>query len=344
MQLVINHLTTAQSASALPAGTSIASPTRPASGHLGHLMLRPVAMRGCLHMLLPVCLAPGGGSAVVTPASDAVGTQPRACVSDKPHAEFLQQLLADGRADSDKCAASGTTQHSTQLYLQIDDREPQLVIKKQDGTWSLGGSIADMAAGSSSTAFDSGIDGSKGSSRGCWLEPSCVLLRPAGSASPSTSCSGASGSTDRPVVVVKGLPAAATNLVRVLLIQGVTVVTDQLLPATSSGNDAGCAASTRVVRRVLSCPCRKQRLMLLPKHVAALAAPLMVAPVHRLRCLHRCSDITDNLSAAMHRLSPCVGSLYLLLGSSAALPCCVFCPLPAASLQQPQHQPESHQQ
>jgi hypothetical protein len=48
--------------------------------------------------------------------------------------------------------------------------------------------------------------------------------------------------------VVKGLPAAAANLVRVLLIQGVTVVADQLLPATPSDEDEGCAAGTRFVR------------------------------------------------------------------------------------------------
>lgn len=251
MQLVINHLNAAQSTSPLPAGTNITSPSRPASGHPGRLMLRPVAMPGCLHMLLPVCLAPDGPLAADTAAAAAVGRRPRGCVFDEPHTEFLQQLSAGGRAYSEKYTARGAAQHSIQLYLQIDEGEPQLVVKKAEGTWSLGDSVADISASSSntagsrpSTAFDS-----KGCSKGCWLEPSCVLLHQAGNAFPSPSSPGAAGSSDRPLVLVKGLPAAAGTLVRVLLVQGAAVVADQLLPATPSNEqDDHCVVGTRVVR------------------------------------------------------------------------------------------------
>jgi hypothetical protein len=50
-------------------------------------------------------------------------------------------------------------------------------------------------------------------------------------------------------VAVKGLPAAAGTLVRVLLLQGTFVVADQLLSATlTDGQAEEGAAATRTVR------------------------------------------------------------------------------------------------
>lgn len=259
MQLVINHLHTASSAlnptscpsTASPVDTSSAKRLA-ASDPCGRpLMLRPVAMRGCLHMLLPVCLAPSGPSAAA-----AAGDAGSSCVFDKPGEEPLQQLAAsspDSDTPAHACsAASNSSISSTQLYIQVDQGEPQLVSKRPDGSYDFGHSSNAGAIGSASfngtgsTAAPAHIDSSSAAgSIGCWLEPSCVL-QPS-SAAPA---SGASSSTaGRVSVAVKGLPAAAGSLVRVLLVQGSSVVADQLLSATLAATQAEeGTAGARTVR------------------------------------------------------------------------------------------------
>lgn len=250
MQLVINHLRAAQAMSTycpstdtttLAPGAGGLPPPKGPGFHAGPMMLRPVAMRGCLHMLLPVCLAQ------------------TSCVFDRPITEILQQLSSTiAHEDQDTSAA----QRSTQLYIQVDQGEPQLVVKQPDGAWALGDdSKADTAAAASpSISTHPATDGSsapnskEGSSSGigCWLVPPVLLLRPAsgrtsaGPLSPPTS-----SSTGRHTVKIRGLPASAGTLVRVLLVQGASVVADQLLPATVEERQGEVvSAAMRTVRYV----------------------------------------------------------------------------------------------
>lgn len=254
VQLVIKHLNTAQASHAHPAAPAGSSSpqTHPASpATLGSpLMLRPVAMRGCLHLLLPVCATP-------TSASAATGKQDTGCLLDSPLAAVLQQISKPRVVQ--KALFAGVSQQtgsalgrSIQLHIQIDSSEPQLVVRRPDGMWRVGAdssstTSATATATSSSIPKHTVTEPSSGSSlqdRGtkCWLEPACVMVGPQHVSSSSTpvgspatagsvSAPAGSSSMGRPCVVVRGLPSEVGSLVRVLLVQRDAVVADRLLPA-----------------------------------------------------------------------------------------------------------------
>lgn len=249
MQLVINHLNTAQAANSTASCSSGSSspqayPTCPAS-HTSPLMLRPVAMRGCLHLLLPVCTTPGRGAAAA-----AAGQQAAGCVLDSPLAALLQQISKPRVVQ--KALFAGASQEATsaqgrtiQLHIQVDSSEPQLVVKRPDGMWRVGGDSSNSTAAKATSsgsprhtmAEPTGNGPCQDSSTKCWLEPACLMVGPQPSSSRS-SPAGSPGPTPGPLpppaVSVKGLPAEAGSLVRVLVVQGEAVVADQLLPANQA--------------------------------------------------------------------------------------------------------------
>jgi hypothetical protein len=224
-------------------------------------MLHPVAMRGCLHMLLPICFSSHGTAA----AASLAGKQVSSCVLGTAAAQALQQLSRPQQQQQQQQASTAAAAGSRQICIQVDGGSPQLIVKGSDGAWVLqtdsstaatgpqGHSATSSSSSSSTQAVDTSSskelpDGSlpfgnatqaDASGPGlCWLEPPVVLLAGSGSR-PSTAApyptSPLQASTGTAHVTVHGLPAAAGGLVRVLLVQRTQVVSDQLLHTAAAG-------------------------------------------------------------------------------------------------------------
>lgn len=222
------------------------------------LMLRPVAMRGCLHMVLPLAVEPGGPAGTAAAAvSDAAGRPGSSCALD-----MLTDLLNTGQLPgaqrmSSNSSMQGPAASPVQLSLQIDQSEPQLLTARPDSSWSV--QLHRSASSCSASTIDSCTaptpagSTSNSSGRTCWLQPPCVLLPGVGNSSmtgiPSPVAASLCKSSCRPSVTVLGVPAAAGSLVRVLLVQGPTLLADHLLPVASpkhaGGHEADLTHSVR---------------------------------------------------------------------------------------------------
>lgn len=189
------------------------------------LLLPPVAVNGCFHLLLRLAL-PAGADAVQAPLA-ALLAQLRLPVS--AGAKHSQH---EGGASSSSSSTSGGMCGGVPAVfaLQLDGQQPLLVERQHDGTLRLL-----LAEQRSAAAFAAGVAArtatDAGGIRSCWLPATPAVHA-------SAACRGAAmaralpaaGATDGAgELLLRGVPAAAGLVVRVLLLQAGQVVQDLLV-------------------------------------------------------------------------------------------------------------------
>jgi hypothetical protein len=154
-------------------------------------------------------------------------------------------------------------------WIQVDGGSPQLIVKGGDGSWVLQAdstAAAGAQGDSTTTATSTQVtnpsnevpDGSAAfgnptrtdaGTAPCWLEPPCVFSTAGRLPGPTSRPSTAAPQPTSPPrattagtahVTVHGLPAAAGGLVRVLVVQGTQVVSDQLLHTAAAVKEPHC--------------------------------------------------------------------------------------------------------